>query len=286
MAWVFLEGIDRVGKTTVAEQYKNMGYEVIHMSAPNKKYVNPGYTGPSYLDECLDLYIKLDGKDVIFDRTVYGEKIWPQIYSREPQLQEEDFEVLKDYEDRNGSKYILMHDPDVKAHWQRCVEFKENLNQSQFTLARKLFYKMAEENGFEQKTLANFTNIPARSVTNNQQDTKLISDTKSNIESQKNDNDASIQSRNDKTESSNMGTNDRLSPVSKLDRANAINSILSKKILKKDGGIYDELEEEVRQFLLTKLDSIFGKTANVNFSNEEVTILKAYVARIKVKMKE
>ena len=94
MAWIILEGLDRTGKSTVAELYKRQGYEVVHMSAPNKKFTQPGYTGPSYLDEMIDIYMKYSHKDVCFDRSPYGETVWPFVYGRKAQLSEEEIESL------------------------------------------------------------------------------------------------------------------------------------------------------------------------------------------------
>jgi len=94
LAWIILEGLDRTGKSTVAELYKKQGYEVVHMSAPNKKYKEDGYAGPLYIDEVLDMYMQYDGQDVIFDRSPYGEAVWPHVYGRPPMLDEDDFEVL------------------------------------------------------------------------------------------------------------------------------------------------------------------------------------------------
>ena len=65
MAFVILEGIDRTGKSTVAEVYKEKGFEVVHMDAPDKKYAKDGYTGPSYLDDLVELFISYSGKDVV-----------------------------------------------------------------------------------------------------------------------------------------------------------------------------------------------------------------------------
>ncbi|HWY36243.1 MAG TPA: hypothetical protein VNX68_16475 [Nitrosopumilaceae archaeon] len=111
-----LEGLDRTGKSIVAELYKKQGYDVVHMSAPDKKYKNPGYAGPSYLDDVLELVMQHDGKDVVFDRTWMGELIWPHVYGREPLLTEDDLEIIREFEDRNSTNRILMVDPDQQAH--------------------------------------------------------------------------------------------------------------------------------------------------------------------------
>jgi polyphosphate kinase 2 (PPK2 family) len=117
--FIIIEGIDRSGKSTIAELYKKNGYKIIHMSAPNKKYKQPGYSGPSYLDEILDIYMEHDGQDVVFDRSAYGEFIWPHVYGRESTLSEDDMEILQEFEERNETLKILMTDPDTEAHWKR-----------------------------------------------------------------------------------------------------------------------------------------------------------------------
>src|ERR1700677_2946033 len=113
MAWIILEGLDRTGKSTVAELYKRSGYEVVHMSAPNKKYMEPGYTGPSYLDEIVDLYMRYALRDVVFARSPYGEFIWPFVYGRKPQLNKDDIEILQDIEVQNMVERYLLYDPSI-----------------------------------------------------------------------------------------------------------------------------------------------------------------------------
>ena len=100
MSWIILEGIDRSGKSSVANLYKAKGFELIHMDAPDKKYIEKGYAGPSYVDDMMEMYLSYDNKDVIFDRSIYGECIWPHVYGRDPMLSEDDFEMLREFEDR------------------------------------------------------------------------------------------------------------------------------------------------------------------------------------------
>jgi hypothetical protein len=70
----------------------------------------------------------------------------------------------------------------------------------------------------------------------------------------------------------------------KLERANVINDVLSKRILKAKGPMYDELERSVRHFLNGELGKIFGNAAPTSgFSNEEVELLKFFCERLKSK---
>ncbi len=159
MTWIILEGLDRTFKSSVAELYRSQGFDVIHFSAPAKKYTTPGYTGPSYLEDILSMLVSLTGKDVVFDRSWMGEQVWPFVYGRNALLSTEDLEVIREIEDQNQTVRILMHDPDARAHWQRCVENKEPLDGVQFKTARDLFYKMAEMYGFTLKTKDDFVLI-------------------------------------------------------------------------------------------------------------------------------
>ena len=86
--FLILEGIDRTGKSTVAKYYKAQGYEIVHLGAPDKKYTEPGYEGPSYFDDMYKMYSSYHGMDVVFDRSPYGELIWSAVYGREPLLTE------------------------------------------------------------------------------------------------------------------------------------------------------------------------------------------------------
>src|ERR1035437_8657610 len=152
MALVLLEGLDRTGKTTVAEFFESKGYEVVHLSAPGKEF----HAGHSYLDAMVDLLQRGAGRDLVIDRTHYGELIWPQIYNRKPLLGEDDFEILREIEESIGVKRILMHDPNAEAHWQRCVDNKEPLTKVQCVRARSIYASMGAKYGFESITLPAF----------------------------------------------------------------------------------------------------------------------------------
>jgi hypothetical protein len=274
MSWIILEGLDRTGKSTVANFYKKKGYEVVHMSAPNKKYVEPGYTGPSYLDELLDLYMKHNNKDVVFDRSGYGEMIWPVVYGRKPQLTEEDLEILRDYENINQTERILMHDSNADAHWKRCVENKEPLTKQQFINANILFRKMAEKFEFTKLELTQFQAqyLGGEQPSSPQQEVEVVSETVT-------------QTENSTTKVTIVAPkNNKPTELQKLELANSINEILSKRILKQKGNIYDNLENEIRGFLSDKLSEIFGSSTNISLTKEEIQILKLYAQRIKNKM--
>jgi hypothetical protein len=271
MAWILIEGLDRSGKTTVTEYYKKQGFEVIHMDAPDSKHFQPGYSGPSYLEEIVDMYSIYDGKDVVFDRTIYGEYIWPEIYNRMPLLNEEDVEYLSRLEYNNSATKILMYDENVEAHWQRCVDNNEPLNRLQFVQASRLYDKLAQKHNFKKMQLGEFdfdTEITNKKETSPQtanRDTNNNGNTISN-------------------ESSEHASSDPDRDVESLDqrlgRANAIRALLKTKIIKKSASEYRQLEEDIKKFLTNELENIFTPKQERHFTNEEVSILKLYAQRI------
>ncbi len=281
MAWILLCGLDRTGKSTVAQLYKDKGYEVIHMSAPDKKYKSPGYTGPSYLDDLLELVMRCDGKDVVFDRSWYGEAcIWPHVYGRQPLLSEEDIEVLQDFESRNSVERILMMDPDAQAHWKRCVENKEPLNNNQFRIASALFNKMAHKYNFVPRELKDYKDVKAEnskpdSAPNKQEEPVTKEPVDAVVISLAIDTIKLVTQTQEETE------------LSKLAKANAIRDVLSKRILKSKGGTFDKLEEDVRNFLKLQLSEIFKESpSQVSLTGEEIQVLKIFCQRLKEKEKE
>lgn len=275
MAWIILEGLDRTGKSSVAEHYRSEGYEVVHMSAPDKKYKDPGYTGPSYIDDLLEEVMKYDGQNVIWDRSWYGESVWPYVYGREPMLAEEELEVLQEFEERNFAKKILMVDPDTQAHWQRCVDNKEPLNMGQFKVAASLFTKLAHKHNFVPMQLKDFKietkDNKQASATSEQNKPVAVGQDKANGPS-------TAVAPNNKTKETKREDDE----IEKLDQANAIRDVLSKRILKQKGGTFDKLEEDLKGFLRTQLSNIFkDQSAVSSLTEEEVSILKLYCKRLK-----
>ena len=268
MAWIILEGLDRTGKSTVAELYKRSGYEVIHMSAPDKKYMQPGYTGPSYLDEILEVYMRYNDCDVVFDRSVYGEFVWPFVYNRKGQMNDDDLEILTELETANSAEKYLLFDADINAHWARCVANKEPLTRPQFNQANIYFDKMARKYNFEKKQLNDFSALQKSvAVDLSQPEAPPVQLAPGNPAS-------AVKAPITKTEKA----------VFKLETANAINDILAKRIIKQKGEAYDALEKEVRDFLGHKLSTIFGEDKGNSFSDDEVQILKIYVKQLKQKL--
>lgn len=259
MSLVIIEGVDRVGKTSVATYFEAKGFEVIHQSAPPK-----GQSADLYLEEQMQLVSQAALKDIVLDRSYYGEwGIWPQVYGRESLLSEDTLEVLRELEDSVGTTRILMHDPNVEAHWKRCVDNKEPLTKPQFVKARALFATMADKCGFQRKTLLDFPEVPIVP-----QDVKA----KSEVEN------VAVSRPTPKL------TNEQM----KLETANAINDILGKRIIKQKGPIFDKIEINLRTFLNTELGKILGtkmESTAGQFSAEEVELLHFFCKKLKENQK-
>lgn len=274
--WIFLEGVDRSGKSTVADMYRKRGYEVIHMSAPNKKYTQPGYTGPSYLDETLDLYIKYSNKDVVFDRTPYGEAVWPFVYGRPPLLLEDDFEILREMEDNNQTERLVFFDEDEAAHWKRCVDNKEPLTKNQFKQAGLLFERMGTKYDFRRVQLKDFQEgADSEASSGSTRDLLSEGDVSANV------------GEAPKHKAELLAKSEKSREQQKLETANAINDVLSKRIIKGKGEVFDQIEKEVRSFLNDRLSSLFGAdNMQTALSVEEIQILKLYVKQLKKKLNQ
>lgn len=281
MAFVILEGLDRVGKTTVAELYRSQGYDVIHFSAPAKKYTTPGYTGPSYVEDILAMLVSLSGKDVVFDRSWYGETVWPFVYGRNALLTLEDIEMIREIEDQNQPSRILLHDPDMRAHWQRCLDNKEPLDGVQFKTARELFYKMAEQHGFTLKTKDDFVHIKdGQTIDKPRLEQTVLPPTgdQSDIPATK------LKSNSQDSDRLERGRDmDSLTPEQKrLAEANAINDVLSKSIVKLKGEHYASIEAKIRSFLNQELATLLGTSQPVqtnSLTDDEIKIFRALIKR-------
>lgn len=282
MTWIVLEGLDRTFKSSVAELYRDKGYDVVHFSAPAKKYTAQGYAGPSYLEDVLTLLVSLSGKDVVFDRSWYGESsVWPQVYGRNPLLSAEDIEMIREIEDQNQPTRILMHDPDMRAHWQRCLDNKEPLDGVQFKTARELFYKMAEQHGFTLKTKDDFMSIEERQASDQlRYEQTILPPTREQSVTTA----IQIESTPRDTESLEGGVYmDSLTPEQKrLAEANAINDVLSKPIVKLKGEHYTNIEAKIRSFLNQELATLLGTSQPVqanSLTDEEIKIFRALIKR-------
>ncbi len=257
MSLIIIEGLDRTGKSSVAAYYEAQGFELIHQSAPPK-----GMTADVFVEEQMQLVSQAAHKNIVLDRSYYGELVWPQVYGRESLLSNESLEALRELEDSVGTTRILMYDPDVEAHWKRCVDNNEPLTKLQFTRARSLFSALADKQVFQRKTIKDFPEIPVAETAPTPKVT---------------------------TASAASPAVPKLTAEQmKLETANAINEILNKRIIKQKGPIFDKLEINLRTFLNTELGKILGtKTENIGtqFSSEEVELLRFFCKKLKENQK-
>jgi thymidylate kinase len=266
MALIILEGLDRTGKSSVAQMFEGQGYEVMHISAPAK-----GTSADQYVGEWVNLLTSIQGRNVVLDRSHYGELVWPQVYGRAPLLNDEAIDWLREIESNMEITRILMFDSDSAAHWQRCVDNKEPLTKPQFVKARALFSNIADKYGFERKQLKDFPDA-VQSLPKENSSPSVSGNTESDIKS--------VPS-SDKTKS---GASNKSNEQLKLERANIINDVLSKRIIRNKGGSYDEVERSIRHFLNQELGKILGTTTNTpGLTNEEVELLKFFCQRLKEK---
>lgn len=270
MALIVCEGLDRVGKTSVADWYADQGYEIIHMSAPPR-----GQSSDDFLQTMSEIVLSAAHKDVFLDRSYWGEyAVWPQVYGRQSLLDEENLSILMELEESVGTTRIFMHDPNVEAHWKRCVDNNEPLTKAQFIKARALYAAMADKYGFTKKTLNDFPEALqlAAQVAQQKKDDHNGAENSQHVS-------------NKGVSSTNSSAAVRTPQQLKLDKANAINEVLAKRIIKGKGPVFDDLERSVRGFLNGELGKIFGSqpTDKNVFSNEEVELLKFFCQRLKNK---
>lgn len=267
MALVLLEGLDRTGKSTVASYFESLGFEKIHMSAPQK-----GTSSDQYMQEMIDLIQSAATKDIVLDRTHYGELVWPQIYGRKALLDEDMIEVIREIEDAVGVQRIWMTDDDIKAHWQRCIDNNEPLDKAQFTRARGLYSSMAVKYGFEKVTLQAFLK--------QYPDAQGIVDSL-NVQQNFGPERAQLSPSETEPKIEQKVSSGKTPQQHKLEVANAINEILSKRILKTKSAIYDDIENELRHFLNMKLGKLLGGSDpnELSLTQEEIKFYKTMYKR-------
>lgn len=267
MAWICLDAVDCSGKSTVAEMFEKKGYKIVHLSAPNKKYYNQNYSGPSYFEEMVELLSSHIGHDVVWDRTFLGEIIWSKVYQRPCLLEDEDVEYLRAIEDQNDAVRYTLADTDIEAHWQRCQKRKENLTRQQFNMAQKLYDGFVVNYGFTKTTMQEL--LDTETKIDNTYST-VVNETKTVIGAKSTFTD----SIGDQHSLEQVFSCQKTPEQEKLDTANAINSVLSRRLIKQKGNVFDQLELDVKNFLNSKLAILLGTQAPEILTPKEVKTLK------------
>lgn len=270
MALIILEGLDRTGKSTIANFFKDKeGYEIIHMSAPQK-----GTSSDDYLNQMMEIISQAASKNIILDRSHYGELVWPQIFGRKPLLDEDMIDSLIEIENAVETRRVMMHDTDVEAHWQRCVENKEPITKAQFLRAKSLYSSMAHKYNFEVLSLPEFYG-------QSQADFNRANSPKKEPAPLVKSEPIAAKEQAIVKPTVNVASEIR----SKLETANAINEILSKRIIKQKGTLFDQIEKDIHQFLSTKLSELLGtnkQETKISFTEDEINFYKAmYTKAIK-----
>jgi hypothetical protein len=222
------------------------------------------------------MYTKYAGQNVVFDRTPYGELVWPNIYGRKALLESEDLDYLSELERNNNAERFLMFDKNTEAHWQRCVDNNEPLTRQQFGRASIFYDRLASDYGFKKKQLTDFDGLVLA--------TKLPGSESAVVQASTDLNKTKSDGHKPAGSTVARNTTDVLKLEDKLELANAIKDVLQAKILKKKGGLYDKLEDQIKVFLQDKLEEIFVGKQDKTFSEEEIMILKSMTKRIKEKM--
>ena len=241
--WIILEGFANLTQKT--EFYKKQGYEHISLPIYDKKYKIPGHTGSNYFEDIIDIYLEASNKEkVIFTKSHYSTIISNRTRGVKSPISDEDFIALKDFEKSNNVKYLL----DLSSFDGNIQTIKEPLD-------------LFKEYGFE---TSKEEEIPA-------EEPPVTIVEEPNIITPSSILPAVINHKH--------STKEQMI----LEKANAINKILSKRIIKQEDHVYNEIERDVRDFLNKKLGNLLGKPTEETFSKEEIEILKIFALKAKTK---
>jgi hypothetical protein len=276
--WIFLEGMDKTGKSTIAQKFKEAGWTVIHESNP-LEFMKRDYIGPSYFEYFNQKLPFLSGQNVIFDRSFFTEDFgYPIIYNRKPLLENEDIHILQDdfVYSQNEFLKIYLEDTNEEAHWARCVEYKEPLTRPQFNTLRTLSKVAAQKWGFEITNLSSFQKSPIFKSLITPKEAKPAPE-----ETKPTPTPAPI-----KPEPKLDSYQINIDYVNKLEQGLLIHDLLNKRILPKNSK-YDTLEGKTKDFLYSLLkEEIFNDKSREDFTKEEALVLKQFSKSMIEKAKE
>lgn len=134
---IFIEGIDRTGKTELATELgRILGEEkptmVKHYGAPEADTAIREYVGP---------FIEYDGKvNYVLDRAHVGEAIWPAYFEREPRMTEPERQIIELFFRSVGAVGVLtQRDPEGVRQAFAEADPPEPLDAEQALQAQKEF---------------------------------------------------------------------------------------------------------------------------------------------------
>lgn len=114
---IIIEGADGTGKTTLVKKLAR----TYSLDSLNINRYDPNN---------FNFYLEtLKKTKVIFDRHFVGEMIYPKVFDRKGNLNEEDFEWLVNYSKENGIAIIILYtDESILLERQKRNEYPEVLN--------------------------------------------------------------------------------------------------------------------------------------------------------------
>lgn len=117
MALIVIEGVDRTGKSTLADKMpqtlsrlNGRGTRVIHAERPES---------PRAVDEYLEpilKYVPNASRNVVLDRSFVGESVWPTLFSRTPALTPGEYALLVAAYASKGALFVMCERPLDEIH--------------------------------------------------------------------------------------------------------------------------------------------------------------------------
>lgn len=131
---IIIEGVDRIGKTTLAKKIaKKYKLDYVHMNINDPKD--------------FEFYKQtLRKTNVIFDRHFIGEMIYPSVFNRERQLDMEGFIKLMEFCYEEEIKIIVLYSNDHELLNKRMRRERYRQVRLQYQLINNAFYTIGKDN--------------------------------------------------------------------------------------------------------------------------------------------
>ena len=145
---VILEGLDAAGKTTLAEKLRDKyGMRILHSTTKTRNDLN-------YHIDLLDYQ-----QNTVFDRFHVGEVVYPQIYSRDPKIADNEFEIIEKRIIDNNDMFIIFVTSDMSIINERLIARGEENYLAEMDDQNKLFTKYSSEFKSKYPNYKNFCTI-------------------------------------------------------------------------------------------------------------------------------
>lgn len=269
---IIIEGPSETGKTKLAKALEKQKFKFIKFKKPLEDYYKTGYSGPSYYDAIMDMLHNVlhSENNVVFDRSPLSEIIYSECLGRTPLLTEKQFdEILKFINGGFDVKFYVLKDLDPDQHWNRHSLKYPSINKKTFDKIVNNFNKMAEKYSLKVASFQEVCDI--HSINFNAPTAKKV--------------EKAIVNEKVEEKEEEIGS-DIIDIDYKINMANVIKRVLKGRIIKGKTEIHNILEQNVRDFLNSKLSNIFNPEINTSgLTNEEMLILKDMANRVMVKIK-